>query len=249
LCIALVACSGAPPQPKRELGVMSALPLFWREGDVADALAPGEQRAPIIQALAADFRVTPLDILSAATLRPFKLLMLAQPRTLSPEELAAVDIWVRSGGRLVVFADPLLGWPSRYPFGDRRRAPPVTLLDPLFGHWGLAMTAAADEPGLAVVRALNGTRVATQSVGRWTVQGNACTIRDNGFRARCRIGKGVADLVADADLLDLDLGKSQNVDNGKAIVELLTGLSSEISESFPRHPLLNTEQEKNNLIM
>ena len=263
---------------------MSALPLFWREGDVRDALAKGEQRAPVIVALAQQFRVKPLDVLTADAIRPFKLLMLAQPRGLSPEELVAIDAWVRVGGRLLVFADPVLNWPSSYPMGDRRRAPPVTLLDPLFKHWGLDLVieegkATGEESGIGQRLALNrprscraqssdstgsppvstaldtngcgsqvtlsGNPVVLQSAGYWTSRAKVCVVLDKGLRARCSIGQGTVELVDDADVLDLELGESQTIDNGKAILGLLTRLAREIPESVAQERQSNSEQEKN----
>lgn len=149
---------------------------MWGEGDPADILAGRAARAPVLAGL----KVRALDRLDAATLDRSPLIV-AQPRAMAPEELVALDGWVRNGGRALIFADPQLDWPSRYALGDPRRAPPVTLLDPLLTHWGITLDLAAD------------------GVGRWRAP--SCTAV-SAITIDCAIGKGRARLIADADLLN-----------------------------------------------
>ena len=196
---------------------MSALPLFWHDGAVGSGLTE-DQRAPVIRLLAKTYDVTPLDSLTLDGLRPFATLILAQPRALAPVELVALDAWVRKGGRVLVFADPLLDWPSLQGPGTQSAAPPVSLLDPLLAHWGLRLDEAGPE---AATPDLAGRTVAASSAGRWHRLAEDCVITDGGLRADCVIGKGRAILVADADVLDLRPGELQTQNNGTAILALL----------------------------
>lgn len=180
-----------PPQPIRPtqqrppLAVITGLPLFW------DEMGRGGPRdAPIMSVLRSRFTITPLD--DPRQLRGSKAqrLLLAQPRALSPEQLTAIDQWVRGGGRALVLADPLLRWPSALPLGDRRRPPAIHLLDPLLAHWGWRPSAA---PAAGEKRQLltNGA-VATLHDGVLAADGPALL----------RVGKGTARIVEDADFLD-----------------------------------------------
>lgn len=179
------------------IGMMSALPLFWAEG-----ATPGEggARSPLVDLL----RARPVDHIDAASLRGLDVLILAQPRLLQPAELVAFDDWVRRGGRAVIFADPLLVWPSELPLGDPRRAPLTSLLDPLMAHWGLILAPAAQGGGGVDRRMLStGHILMMAGASRFLPAGKtACELEDNGLMALCRIGKGRVRLVADADLLD-----------------------------------------------
>lgn len=138
----------------------------------------------------------PIDTLTRQTLGG-NVALIAQPRLLAPAELVALDAWVRGGGRAMIFADPDLRWPSIYARGDRRRAPPVTLLDPLFAHWGLTL-GSSDTAQRS--HKLGGRTVVTVGAGQWSAKDN-CQI-DDGLVADCRIGKGRVLLVGDADLLN-----------------------------------------------
>lgn len=162
-------------------------------------LDAGDQRAPIIQVIAQHHRPQPVDMITAEGLKKQDLLILAQPGLLQPRELVDLDAWIRAGGRALIFADPDLRWPSALAMGDPRRAPPVTLLDPLFTHWGLKLeTGVPDGP----VDTGNGT-LETFGRGRWQAGTTACAVAADGLIARCRIGSGRAVLVADADGLEV----------------------------------------------
>ena len=226
----LSACIEAPPAPRYPLGVMSAVPLFWPEREADDLLGKEDQRAGVIRLLDKHYDLRPLDLLDAKTLGALKLLILAQPRAWAPAELGAPDEWVRRSGRLRVYADPQLDWPSRYPLGDPRRAPTATLLDPLFAHWGLALSAT------------------DASAGAWSSTGPACVTEKNGLYAVCVLGAGKAILVADADMLDLDSGGAQNRENGEIISALVSRLAREIPDSPAQQRESQYEQEKNKLV-
>ena len=201
-----LALSGPPraapaTAPTRRLAILTSLPIIWGEGDVADILGGHVRGADIHPILQRAYAVQPIDRLDAASLTGQTLLLIAQPRALDPAELVMLDDWVRGGGRVLLFADPALAWPSRWPLGDRRRAPPVTLLDPLLTHWGLGIAAPAD-PHAPAVRMIGGARLESQGIGRFTRTRGGCALAAEGLVADCRIGRGRALLVADADLLD-----------------------------------------------
>ncbi|MFM2098580.1 MAG: hypothetical protein RLZZ366_119 [Pseudomonadota bacterium] len=222
----LAACQPVPPAPQSAVSVMTGLPLFWGEGGPQIVLQGGDQRAAIIRRLGETRKVIPLDRLDAATLARAPLLILAQPRALAGDELVAIDAWVRGGGKVLVFADPTLRWPSRLPIGDHRRAPLVDLLDPLYSHWGIELNLTDTRASEIQNVTLAGAPVAVVSPGRWVATGAACAVAAGGHLADCQIGKGHALLVADADLLDERLWAESGVANDRAILGLLSRLDS-----------------------
>ena len=209
LCLA-TACHADEPVPDREalpeLGLMGTIPIYWGEaGDFGDVLAGGESAHWARVQLEAGYRLSPLDTLDEPSLARIDFLLLAQPRALSPGENVALDAWVRGGGRLLLFADPMLTGESRFAIGDRRRPQDVILLSPILDHWGLALAFDEDRPaGLAVVRA-GGAAIPVNLPGSIDVGGGEadCAIIVPEVLAECRIGRGSALVLADAALLDL----------------------------------------------
>lgn len=184
---------------KRDLMMLSALPLMWGELGPLDS---GSRPASAFRLLEQEFRVRPLDVLDGPSLSGGKLLLLAQPRVLAPAELVALDDWVRAGGRVMILTDPMLLWPSELPLGDIRRPPAIGLLGPLLQHWGLQLEPPA-EPKPVVEEIETGgeeRRMALLAPGRFKSSG-ACTVRAQGLIAHCAVGKGRAILIADADML------------------------------------------------
>jgi hypothetical protein len=222
----LAAQRGPPARP--ELLVMTALPIVWGEKGAFD---PGSRPAALYRALQQEFAVRPLDTLGEADLARSRLLLLAQPRWLSPAELAALDLWVRRGGAALILTDPNLEWPSDLPLGDVRRPPPVGLLGPLLGHWGLRLEEGKADPK---ERFDKGRRLAMDRPGRFTATGKACRVVRS-YQAECRIGKGRAILLADADLMrdslwlepqrDGGAGQKRVADNPLVVAELLDALA------------------------
>jgi hypothetical protein len=187
------------PSPGRPpLAVVSALPLFWQD-EKAGLSAPAD--APIVAILRTRFDVRALDDMTGDGLTPYRHLLLAQPRALSPQALVALDQWVRDGGQLVALVDPLLLWPSSLPPGDRRRPPVTSLLDPLLRHWGVSLLPATGVAAREERRRLAGGHVVTLA-GASHFSTTTCARRRDEPVATCRIGKGHVVLVADADLLN-----------------------------------------------
>jgi ABC-type uncharacterized transport system involved in gliding motility auxiliary subunit len=215
------ALKAAPPAVQ----IMTALPLFWGEGGPADIIQGASARAPVIAALEAQFKVAAIDVADAPTLSAAPLLILAQPTALRPEELVAIDNWVRGGGQALIFADPALMWPSTFPIADPRHPPVQSLLGPLLAHWGLSL--GAPERGQTIVRVatMNGKPVSLAGAGRWSSTG-PCQIENDALTATCRIGQGRVLLVADADMFDARLWAESGVDNRAVIVSLLTQLNA-----------------------
>lgn len=206
--------------------MMTALPLFGTTADPATILNGPDQRAAIVRALSARYDVVPIARLEREALAR-SVLILAQPRALTGEELVAMDSWVRRGGRVLVFTDPELVWPSELPLGDPRRAPAIGLLDPLLSHWGLMLVSpAVTDSGPERTIVVGQFPVAVAWAGNWRTQNPYCTIESQALIADCRIGKGRALLVADADLLNERLWESSGTDNESAILKLISRVAA-----------------------
>jgi len=198
---------GALYKPQ-DVAVVTALPLFWPEGSSVRELlqddAPSEMPFP----RASGHLLNPLGQLDAVSLEKADALLLVQPRVMQPEELVVLDNWVRAGGRAVIFADPLLIWPSGLSIGDPRRPPVTSLLDPLLNHWGLKLEPVregAERVGRHMLESGHVLLLAGAShfsLTQGDVRDDVCTLLEAGLMAQCRIGKGQVRLVADADLLD-----------------------------------------------
>lgn len=178
------------------MAVISGLPLFWQEGETGPA---ARMDAPIITVLRQRFAVVPLD--SPQDLRETKLLLLAQPRAFSMEEVVALDEWTRGGGMAVVLADPRLRWPLNLPLGDRRRPPVVSHLAGLLELWGVKLLP-PNEAGEVRHFLPDGRLLTLYAASGFEKAGSGCRILGRGRIARCRVGRGEATIIADADLID-----------------------------------------------
>jgi hypothetical protein len=194
-----------PPSQRSSLLLLTSLPLVFGE---QFSLQAGGSAA--LTALGTRYRVFPISVSSSTELAKGRLLLMAQPAAQRPEDLVALDDWVRGGGRVLLLADPMLEWPSSRPLGDPLRAPPTFVDTGLLQHWGLRLDA-PDVHGEQKQK-VAGYPVLTVSPG--TLAGG-CRISDGGLVADCGIGKGRAIIVADADFLDaprLGDGARHNLD-------------------------------------
>ena len=194
-----------PPAAKPTLMLLTSLPLVFGE---QFGLEGGG--SPALTALETRYAVTPVGVADGETLEQGKLLLMAHPLAQPAEALVDLDRWVRQGGRLLLLADPLLEWPSERPLGDTLRPPPAFADTGLLKHWGLRLDA-PDERG-PMSRRLGGYEVLTNSPGSLA---GRCPVSRDGLVAHCRIGKGEATIVADADFLnieDLDGPTEKNLD-------------------------------------
>ena len=182
------------------LGLMGTIPVYWgEEAAFGDALSGNATPHWARAQLEAHYTLHPLDTLSEQSLAGLDFLLLAQPRALSGPENVALDEWVRAGGRLLLFADPLLTGESRFAIGDRRRPQGAILLSPILGHWGLQLE--FDESQREGV-ILAGGRIPVNLPGAFVSDGD-CRAEARGVLARCEIGEGRVVAVADAAVLDL----------------------------------------------
>ena len=201
--------SGPLREREEPLGLFTSLPIYWGEsGDLAGML-DGSAEAHWARMLIERRRdLMPLDVLSQDSLARFDDLLVAQPRALSPAENVALDGWVRQGGRLLLFADPLLTQHSSFAIGDRRRPQDVVLLSPLLAHWGLELQFdEGQQEGERSVEMLGGAvpiELAGHFVpGAGASDGNVrCRLLAGGVAADCIVGEGRALILADAALLD-----------------------------------------------
>lgn len=206
-----------PPRPAAErptLLLLTSLPLVFGE----DFSIQGA-RSPALKALQGRYEVVPISVTDGAELAKGRLLLMAQPIAQTPENLVVLDSWVRLGGRVLLLADPMLEWPSKLPLGDPLRPPPMFADTGLLAHWGLRLDA-PDRRGPKSEK-LGGYAIEAASPG---LLFGGCEISADRLVAHCRIGKGRATIVADADLLNVDQlgpGAKHNIDGLLAELALL----------------------------
>lgn len=203
IAFALVPREPKPRSPRAagerpELLLLTSLPLVFNE---QFSLQGG---SPALEVLQARYGVRPISTTSRKELVGARLLLMAQPLSQTAENLVDLDEWVRRGGRAMLLADPRLEWPSKRPLGDPLKPPPMFMDTGLLAHWGLRLDAPAERGAKATK--LAGYDVTAVSPG---VLSGRCPISGDGLVAHCRIGRGRATVIADADLLDVgDLGRS-----------------------------------------
>lgn len=177
----------------------------------------------------------PLDSLAdakgALPLPREDILVLAQPRPLSPQENVALDDWVRAGGRVLLFVDPMLTARSIYALGDPRRPQDMAMLSPILARWGLRLEfEEAQQAGEHFARLREGA-VPVNLPGRFrpaAAPGKAasrCGIEADGLLADCEVGAGRVVAVADAALLEEARDSSDAENRGAILDNLLRRLS------------------------
>lgn len=195
----------ADPPQRALLGLMGTVPIYWGEEAAFGGALSGQADAHWARAqLEGSYELHPLDTLTDESLAGLEFLLLAQPRALAPAENVALDAWVRGGGRLLLFADPMLTGESRFAIGDRRRPQDVILLSPILARWGLQLQFDEEQPaGFALLDA--GVPIPVNLAGHFAeATGEAdCSLEAGGVLARCTIGQGQAIVLADAATLDL----------------------------------------------
>ncbi len=215
LIAGFAAMRPADSRPKLPLGLMTTLPLVWSEGGIEVNLAKDAGQHPTFSRLSAHYDITPIDDLEAWAPKSKQMLLLAQPRAFAPRELVRLDNWVRQGGLVLILADPALQWGSLYPLGDKRRPLFTSMLSPLFAFWGLELVLPLEDEVPASMRKIGLFHIRTVTAGEWlpkeSAATNRCAILAKGLLADCRIGKGRALLVADADFLDAAFWEGQGM--------------------------------------
>ncbi|MFC3098615.1 Gldg family protein [Alteraurantiacibacter palmitatis] len=221
-------------EPRPVLALMGTVPIYWGEAEGLTDLLSGAQEGhwarPVLERR---FTLEPVSYLSAEALAGHSLLLLAQPRAFSAQENVALDAWVRAGGRLLLFADPMMTGESRFNLGDRRRPQDVALLSPILTHWGLALR--FDEEQDDALRAVDlwGAAVPVKLAGQFALlsQESPCRLLAQAVIAQCRLGAGEALIVADAALLDIEGPWPAAEDALGALSALLAGETGEIAGS------------------
>lgn len=202
-------------RPKPVLGLFTTLPIYWAEtARMSEMLEPQARTGWARGALERRFELHPLDTLAAPegktarSLGGVEFLLLAQPRALSPLENVALDDWVRAGGHVLVFADPMLTMDSRFAIGDKRRPQDVALLSPILGRWGLEMHFDPDQEGGERTIATDLAPVPVHLAGTlhpvdgYPTSTENCWIAYDRLFAQCAIGEGKATVIADAALFE-----------------------------------------------
>jgi hypothetical protein len=177
---ALIARHARPAadSAKPRLALLTSLPLLFGEQFGLDAPHP-----PAMARIEAKFAVVPIGVADAASLKGFSQLLMAHPRAQPAEVLVDLDAWVRGGGHVVLLADPQLKWESSRPLGDPLSPPPDFADTGLLAHWGVRL--GIDEAGEGVLQATSPD----------------CRVTDGGLLAECRVGRGSARIIADADFM------------------------------------------------
>ena len=203
------------PDQQQKLLVLTALPIVFPERLTLDAPA-----SPVLEALQQRYRIEPISVTAADALKGARLLLMAQPQAQPAEQLVELDRWVREGGRVLLLADPMLAWRGDWGLSDHL-APPFTFPDTgLLGHWGLRLDS-PDSPG-PVELTIEGQRIRSVSVGTLAAIGPGCSTDRLRLIARCKVGKGQATVIADADFLDV--GDIEGVDEDANLNLLLAEL-------------------------
>jgi hypothetical protein len=198
IAAAVIGTRGSAPRAQAkppELALLTSLPLVFAEQFTIDG---GGSAA--LRRLEERYRVVPIGVADASSLKGQRLLLMAHPRAQPPEALVDLDDWVRSGGRLLLLADPKLDWHSERPLGDPLRPPPGFADTGLLARWGLALR--GPEPNGPATVGNGEVTILAVSPGR--LAGDSCRVAGDGFVARCRIGRGWATIVADADFLNVE---------------------------------------------
>lgn len=206
--VGVVALTRDQPPPRQHTALFTSLPILWGEaGDMRDLLKTDAPPHWVRTALEARGPLQPLDTLTNLKRLPARtLLVIAQPRPLSPEENVALEDWVRGGGRVLLFADPLLTAHSAYALGDPRRPQDVVLLSPILTRWGLELRFDEAQPAGEHSVEWLGENLPVDLPGHFAVKNPAaCRTEAGGLVARCRIGAGRVLAVGDAALLDLGI--------------------------------------------
>jgi hypothetical protein len=205
------ALPARPPNERPVLLLLTSLPLVFGED-----FSVQNNGSPALKALETRYRVVPISVADQPELAKGRLLLMAHPLAQPAEDLVALDAWVRSGGRVLLLADPMLEWPSKRPLGDPLRSPPMFMDTGLLAHWGLRLDVPAQRG--PKTEKLGGFDVLTVSAGKLS---GLCPISSDGLVALCRVGKGRATVVADADLLDVaDIGRGARHNLDGVLAEL-----------------------------
>jgi hypothetical protein len=185
-----------PPSQRPQLLLLTSLPILFPE-----TLTLRSEPPAVLAALQARYTLVPISLADRSSLGAHRLLLMIHPQAQPPQVLVELDDWVRRGGRVLLLADPALEWPSVHPLGSLLR-PPLAYPDTgLLLHWGVRLEAPDTLAPQSV--SVGGETVRTLAPGRLVATSPDCAVESSGFIARCRVGKGRATVIADADFLNV----------------------------------------------
>ena len=223
--------TAAPTSPT--IALFTTLPILWPERmDFRGLISGNTPPHWALAALQRHGKLQPLDSLARpggnAAMAAGSLLIMAQPRPLSPLENVALDRWVRGGGRELLFADPMLTADSIFALGDKRRPQDVVLLSPILTRWGLALSFDEDQPAGEHMTGLFGARLPVNLPGRFALLSDSsdCHLLADGLVARCAVGKGHVIALADAALLEDRTGQAAQ-ESAALLEQLLIAASAD----------------------
>ena len=218
LALASSACADQERRAEQEaerpaLGLMTSLPIYWpSQSDISAAISPDAETPWVRQLLEERYELAPLDTLAgqggmapSGALSAVSYLILAQPAPLPPADYVALDEWVKAGGQVLIFADPVLTQHSEFGLGDKRRPQDIAMLGPILTRWGLELGVGPDGSGEV---SWDGGAIPVEAPGVLVTRGSEfadCVIEAAGLIARCRIGEGRATIIADAAILDTEM--------------------------------------------
>lgn len=203
--------------------LMTSLPIVWGENaSIESTLSGATMPAPIYAHWQKHYAIEAVDSLEQLQKSDIDIVILAQPRAMDPADIAALDQWIRDGGRALILTDPLLVWPSDLPFGDKMRPLSTGLLSPLLDYWGLALQAPTEQQEGVVEMTFADFTIETVGIGTFAQRAESsppdtrCRLGVEDLIAHCMIGQGKATLVADADFLHESLWTSSDKDHAPA---------------------------------
>ncbi len=136
---------------KKKLGVITGLPLFGDPSQAAMGRNVGQQWL-VVTELGKSYEMSQIPSDASTIEKGYDLLVVVNPKDLTPAIEYAIDQFVLSGGNLLLFLDPLcVSDPNSQ---QRSQAPSSTALTRLLGAWGIEM-----DQGKVVADLENPTRV------------------------------------------------------------------------------------------
>ena len=214
----------AEKTPPVKIQLMTSLPIIWGErGAMEDILSGKAKPAAIYAYWQQQYDISAVDSFEGLANSDTDMVLLAQPPAMDPADIAAVDTWVRAGGKAIILTDPMLAWPTSLPLGDKRRPLASGLLSPLLNYWGLELQLPSKAETGGVELAFPGATIMTVGIGVFqsiVPEENShadCAFSVANVIARCKVGDGHAILLADADFLNDALWTDQaGTDHGDA---------------------------------
>ena len=124
--------------PKKPvLGIISSLPLETGIGGMAAAMQGQAVPFTAYDELRQSYRTKMLDANFTSVPNGVDTLMIVQPKNLTPMQSYAIDQFVLSGGRALIFVDPLSEVATHSPDNPETQGPDSSDLPKLFHAWGI----------------------------------------------------------------------------------------------------------------